>query len=87
MTVAELKEELENYDDGQTVRIMSQPNWPFQYSLRGVVSTDDIKSHESEPDEPTEGSKNRDKDGNEIIYLVEGSQKGYGSKAAWDVVW
>ena len=37
MTVSELKEILEHYDDDMEVRFASQPNWPFQYSILDAV--------------------------------------------------
>ena len=37
MTVKELIEELEYLDPNIEVRFASQPNWPFEYDIRGVV--------------------------------------------------
>ena len=37
MTVAELIQELEYLDGDLEVRFASQPNWPFEYSIRNVV--------------------------------------------------
>ena len=37
MTVSELKEILEHYDDEMEVRFASQPNWPFDYSILDAV--------------------------------------------------
>lgn len=37
MTVSELKEILEHYDDDMEVRFASQPNWPFEYSILDAV--------------------------------------------------
>ena len=37
MTVSELKEILEYYDDDIEVRFASQPNWPFEYSILDAV--------------------------------------------------
>ena len=37
MTVSELKEILEYYDDDMEVRFASQPNWPFEYSILDAV--------------------------------------------------
>ena len=39
MTVAELIEELRYMDQDATVRFASQPSWPFEYSINGVVQT------------------------------------------------
>ena len=37
MTVSELKEILEHYDDDMEVRFASQPSWPFEYSILNAV--------------------------------------------------
>ncbi len=39
MTVGELIQELKYMDEGATVRFASQPSWPFEYSIYGVVPT------------------------------------------------
>tara|TARA_R110002020_G_scaffold27115_3_gene87308 strand:- start:535 stop:741 length:207 start_codon:yes stop_codon:yes gene_type:complete len=39
MTVEELIQELEYMDGEATVRFASQPSWPFEYSIDGVVPT------------------------------------------------
>ena len=39
MTVRELIEELRLVDQDATVRFASQPSWPFEYSIYGVVQT------------------------------------------------
>lgn len=63
MTVRELIEELEGMNPEAEVRFASQPSWPFEYSVSGVVgiSTDD-------EDDRTDA---------ETVYLVEGTQIGY----------
>ena len=39
MTVRELIEELRLVDQDATVRFASQPSWPFEYSIYGVLQT------------------------------------------------
>ncbi len=39
MTVRELIEELRLMDQDAKVRFASQPSWPFEYSIYGVVQT------------------------------------------------
>ena len=39
MTVDELIQELKYMDGDATVRFASQPSWPFEYSIYGVVPT------------------------------------------------
>ncbi len=36
MTVAALRDLLENYSDDTEVRLMTQPSWPFEWSIAGV---------------------------------------------------
>jgi len=67
MTVGELINELKYMDEGATVRFASQPSWPFEYSIYGVVQTTvkDIRDNEED-----------------IVYLEEGEQVGYLPKEA-----
>ena len=85
MTLDELIERLTEYRDtlgGEAeVRLMTQQNWPFENTIAGLVSQEEI--HDStdrdgeECDEATEA----------IVYLCEGSQLGYGSKQAWEAAY
>ncbi len=61
MTVGELIHELKYMDEGATVRFASQPSWPFEYSINGVVQT--IVDHKGLAQD--------------IVYLEEGEQVGY----------
>ena len=61
MTVRELIEELKYMDGDATVRFASQPSWPFEYSIYGVVQT----------------TVNYNDDERDIVYLEEGRQVGY----------
>lgn len=70
MTVKELIEELEYLDPNTEVRFASQPNWPFEYDIRGVVVA---------------GVENRrTEEVTEIVYLEEGRQIGYLPQEAKD---
>jgi len=62
MTVRELIEELRLADQDATVRFASQPSWPFEYSIYGVVQTT---------------IKDREDNKQEMVYLEEGRQVGY----------
>tara|TARA_B100000427_G_scaffold206627_1_gene172008 strand:+ start:4156 stop:4374 length:219 start_codon:yes stop_codon:yes gene_type:complete len=68
MTVGELINELKYMDEGATVRFASQPSWPFEYSINGVVQTI-VDNRGNEED---------------IVYLEEGRQVGYLPKEAKD---
>lgn len=68
MTVRELIEELRLFDQEAQVRFASQPSWPFEYSINGVV--------QAIVDKPGR----RSEDGYEqedVVYLEEGRQIGY----------
>jgi len=62
MTVRELIEELRLMDQDATVRFASQPSWPFEYSIYGVVQTTVRDNEDNERD---------------MVYLEEGRQVGY----------
>lgn len=80
MTIDELIERLEEYRDdlgGDTeVRLMTQQNWPFENAIAGLASRDEINDS-LEGDEPD--------DVEAVVFIVEGQQLGYGTKAAWEV--
>ena len=74
MTVRELIEELEHLDGNTEVRFASQPNWPFEYSIRSVVVAG-IEDRQTE--EITD-----------VVYLEEGRQIGYlPSEAKNELMW
>tara|TARA_R110000751_G_scaffold71196_7_gene144019 strand:- start:9508 stop:9744 length:237 start_codon:yes stop_codon:yes gene_type:complete len=77
MTVDELIEQLIEYRDvlgGDTeVRSMQQPSWPFEYSIDGLVSTEEMGSSKDDRN-PTNETK---------VFILEGTQLCYGSKSAW----
>jgi hypothetical protein len=77
MTIDELIERLEDYRDeigGESeVRLMTQANWPFENTIFGLCSTDEIRDASESEDEPDD----------DVLYIVEGTQLGYGTKTAW----
>ncbi len=81
MTLNELIERLEEYRDlhGEDceVRLMTQQNWPFENAIIGLVSGAEINDTDDEDDE--------DVDTDAVVYIVEGTQLGYGSKRAWEL--
>jgi hypothetical protein len=74
----DMREQLGGNGDVE-VRLIHQPQWPFEYDIAGVVSSLDIR--ENEPDE--DDSFDPDGDAEQVVYICEGRQLGYGSKAAW----
>lgn len=85
MTLDELISRLEEYREdlgGETeVRLMSQQNWPFENSITGLCSGQEINDacDDEEDDEDVEAEK--------IVYVVEGQQLCYGSKRAWEAAY
>jgi hypothetical protein len=84
MTKAELVEMLDSYEDDQEVRLMTQQNWPFEYSISSVVASDEI-TESDEDDEPDASYQSPEppRNGKPIVYLVEGRQVCYGTTSAW----
>jgi hypothetical protein len=84
MTINELIERLEEYRDeiggDAEVRLMTQQNWPFENTIYGLASGVEINFEADEDDPDDDG----DVDEDAILYIVEGSQLGYGTKRAWD---
>lgn len=80
MTVDQLIEALEEYRDmmgGNTeVRLMTQYNWPLEYKIHGITTGMDINAQDDDQGDVED-------DG--VVYIVEGSQIGYGTKRAWEV--
>lgn len=81
MTLDEIIERLEEYRDelgGEVeVRLMTQQNWPFENAVHGVVSGVELNGEEDGEDQDVPDEN--------VVYIVEGSQLGYGSKRAWEV--
>jgi hypothetical protein len=85
MTIDELIARLAEYRDelgGETeVRLMTQPTWPFEHAIHGLVSVSELKANANAnaDDEDFDCHGNAD----QVVYLVEGAQLGYGTKTAW----
>lgn len=75
MTIEQLIERLEEYRDlhgGDTeVRLMTQQNWPFEYTITGMVSGEEMDDSDEDDGDDVES------DG--VVYIVEGGQLGYGT--------
>jgi hypothetical protein len=86
MKVSELIELLQDQDPDAEVLIMSQENWPFENAIAGVAvreemveDDDDLTDEEREEPRYEKGTAAND------VFIVEGDQLRYGSKAAWRV--
>lgn len=76
MRVRQLLEQLAEYSPEAEVRLMHQPHYPLESTLIGVVAESELRAHEGR----------ELGDDAEVVYLLEGSQVGYGRKAARDAV-
>ncbi len=87
MTLNEMIERLEEYREelgGECeVRLMTQQNWPFENAITGLASGAEINEAEDDDDQDTDADDD-DVEGDQVIYIVEGTQLGYGSKRAWE---
>ena len=99
MNISQLKDLIQDLPDEVEVRLMTQSNYPFEYSVQGGVTLDDIidfqvdenkkdEEHSIELFEPASGADpgyfgRGVYAGSGILYLVEGTQLGYGTSDAW----
>jgi hypothetical protein len=87
MKVGELIQLLEEQDSNAAVMIMGQSTYPFENAVAGVavrkemLASDDEDVDEEEREEPRYEKDTAPND----VFLVEGRQLRYGSKAAWRV--
>ena len=66
---------------------MMQKNWPFECSLAGVTTRDEMLRADERDEDDGEQVEPRIESGTakSDVFLVEGEQLRYGSKTAWDV--
>ena len=83
MTLNDLIERLEEYRDqlgeDAEVRLMTQQNWPFENTITGLASGAEINETDDDDDDDVETDA--------VVYIVEGTQLGYGSKRAWEIAY
>ena len=83
MTLDELIQRLEDYRDelgGETqVRLMTQQNWPFENEIVGLASGAEINDRDDDED--------ADVDEDNVVFIVEGQHRCYGSKRAWQIAY
>jgi hypothetical protein len=86
-SLGELIEALEElrseFGDGAEVRLMTQQNWPFENSICRITTGADINASREDEEDDDDDDDDDDVEGDNVIYIVEGQQLGYGSKAAW----
>ncbi len=83
MTIDELIQRLEDYRDelggDAEVRLMTQQNWPFENEIVGLASGEEI----NEPDDGEDDDVEEDS----VVFIVEGQQRCYGTKRAWEIAY
>lgn len=85
MKVRDLIEILEDQDPDAEVLIMSQQSWPFENAIAGVAVREEIvEDDEDLDDEEREEPRYEQGTAANDVFIVEGQQLRYGSKAAWD---
>ena len=84
MTISQLIERLEEYrkamGDDIEVRLMTQQEWPFENAILGLASGEEINATDDAEDD-------EDVDDENVVYIVERDQLGYGSKRAWETAY
>lgn len=81
MKVRELLERLRDCSPDAEVRIMTQPSWPFENSISGVVERREFSDPGAELAEHCTAEHCTLDD----VFILEGRQLRYGSKKAWEV--
>lgn len=85
MKVRDLIEILEDQDPDAEVLIMSQQSWPFENAIAGIAVREEIvEDDEDLDDEEREEPRYEKGTAANDVFIVEGQQLRYGSKAAWD---
>lgn len=83
MKVSELIELLEDCDPEAEVFLMTQPSWPFECSVRGIALREELEGAEDDEDEARAPRRREDGAAASDVFILEGEQLRYGSKAAW----
>jgi len=88
MKVRDLIEALQNMDPAAEVLLMTQPSYPFENYCTGVVQRRDFTEYDDEADEEDNAGE-RSFHGSDCadptdVFLLDGGQARYGSKAAWE---
>ena len=78
MTVGDMIEVLSAMNPDAEVKAMAQPNWPFEHTIRGLVTREELTDDDA--DDLSETQETTD------VFMVVGRQLCYGDKNAWDAV-
>ena len=77
MTVGELIAKLQRYPEDSEVRLMCQPDYPFEYHVDSVIQRSEIPSDRDDDEDTFDDEDPTD------VFICEGEQLGYGDENAW----
>ena len=90
MKVRELIELLQGQDQDAEVLLVEQPNWPFEHAIQGITNRHSMIQNErymrGEDDESDTNDACPEGTSPTDVFIVEGRNIRYGSKAAWTTV-
>lgn len=81
--IAILEDMRAQHGDETLVRIMSQENYPFEHGIAGVVDSTEFGDNSDDPDDYRPEDLTSEGEVPICVYIVEGSQIGYGNRDAW----
>jgi|GEM_PF-4255503 len=74
MTIGKLIELLKRYPLNAEVRIAHQPQWPFQYAVRGTVANEQLSQ---------DVRQSIDADQHHVVWIIEGRLVAEGADEIW----
>ena len=95
MTVRELKDLLDDYDDGLEVRLAHQPSYPLESTIAGVASRRECAAEAACENDDCDGTldehgrclrcgeQHEVESGPDVVYIAEGRQLGYADAKVW----
>lgn len=88
MTVSELIDLLKSYDGDAEVRLATQIEWPFEYTVRSVASAEEMLRLAGHFLTTVRFGDVEAEDAPNIVYIAEGEQLGYlpePARAVWNI--
>jgi hypothetical protein len=79
----ECRDELGDAGGDIEVRLASQPNYPFEWDIFGVALSTDIETEDGD-EEDEEDAEHPDDAEAPVVYICEGRQLDYASRAIWN---
>jgi hypothetical protein len=84
MTVAELIQLLEQYDEDAEIRVAFQPSWPLRARVQNVIASDEVVDEDDEDEDPAAA----DQRGENIVWIAvdqvsQYDENPYAPKTVW----